>query len=139
MHGILTWVVFVLFNIYMLTSAAGGILNAAGGVLGSTLSLVGQGAVAASPSLSGKVEQEIGQQNMDSAAMQGRLNDLKAKAPEAETKARQVGDDVTKALSKAGIFSFLGLLLGAAIAGFAANMGRRTEEQVTMRREPAMA
>lgn len=132
LHGVLTWVIFVLFNIYLLTSAAGSILNTAGGILGSTLSLAGQGAVAASPALANKAEQKIDEQNIDSSDVQNQIEKLKAKAPEAEAKARQVGEDVAKALSKAGIYSFIGLLLGAAVAGFASNMGRRTDDDAAM-------
>jgi hypothetical protein len=111
MHGILTWIVFVLFNIYLLTSAAGTVMNAAGGVVSSTVSLAGRGA-------------DRTGFTTDTAVMQSQIDKLKARAPEAEEKARQVGDAVASSLSKAGIYSFIGLLLGAAIAAVAANVGR---------------
>lgn len=129
LHGILTWVIFVLFNIYLLTSAAGSILNTAGGILGSTLSLAGQGATA--PGVANKIEQKVAQ-TADTTNVQNQVDKLKAKAPEAEAKAREVGDDVASALSKAGFYSFIGLLLGAAIAAFAASRGRRSDDDVEL-------
>lgn len=130
LHGILTWVVFVMFNIYLLTSAAGSILNTAGGILGSTLSLAGQGAT--TPGVANKIEQKVDAQTADTANLQNQVDKLKAKAPEAEAKARAVGDDVALALSKAGFYSFIGLLLGAAIAAFAASRGRRADDDVEL-------
>lgn len=132
LHGILTWVIFVMLNLYMLTSAAGGILNTVGGVLGSTLSLAGQGAAAAAPSLTGKIQQTLNSQNLDSSNVQQQVDNLKAKAPEAEAKAREVGDDVASALAKAGIYSFIGLLLGAVIAAFASYRGRLTDNEMAL-------
>jgi len=127
MHGILTWIVFVLFNIYLLTSAAGTIMNAAGGVMSSTVSLAGHGLSAASPAVTEKLEQNdagIDQTGIstDSSAIQSQIDKLKAKAPEAEAKAREVGDALASSLSKAGIYSFIGLLLGAFIAAAASNV-----------------
>jgi hypothetical protein len=129
MHGILTWIVFVLFNIYLLSSAAGSIMNAAGGVMSNTVSLVGQGVSAASPVVADKLEKNdagIDRTGIttDSSAIQSEIDKLKAKAPEAEAKAREVGDALASSLSKAGIYSFVGLLLGVFIAAVASNAGR---------------
>ena len=121
-HGILTWVVFVMFNVYLLTSAAGSILNTAGSVVGNTMSLAGQGAIAAGSSINNQ-----GDQNTvvpDSASIQNQLNRLKAQSPQAEAKARQIGNDVASALSKVAIYAFIGLLLGAFITALAATLGR---------------
>ena len=52
------------------------------------------------------------------------LNSAKEKVKEvgaeAEQKAREVGDDVASAISKFALFSFLGLLIGAASSSFGA-------------------
>jgi ElaB/YqjD/DUF883 family membrane-anchored ribosome-binding protein len=43
---------------------------------------------------------------------------------EAKMKAQKVADDAASAVSKAGIFAFIGLVLGAAAAGFGGKVGR---------------
>ena len=65
MHGILTWIIFVLINFFLLTSIAGSMTNAATGILGGAVSF-----------------------------------------------------------SRACIYAFTALLLGAIFAGIAANIGR---------------
>lgn len=127
LHGLLTFVVLILFNIYLLTSAAGSLLNTAGGILGNTVSLAGQGAVAASGN--SQVQQKAAQAAND---LQSRVSDLQAQvqSPEAEAKARQVGEDVARAASKAGFYSFIGLLLGAIISAVGAHLGRRTDSDL---------
>lgn len=97
-HGILTWVLFVMMNIYLMTSAAGSILNTAGTLAGKT----------------------------DSSTLQTQVNNFTATVndPAAAARARETANDIAAGLSKAGIFSFVGLLLGAFIASMGATMGR---------------
>jgi len=96
MHGILTWVLFVMVYVYVLGNAAGSIMNTAGAVAS----------------------------RMDSVTIQSQLIRVNANAPETEIKARQTADDVADALSRAGIYGFVGLLLGAIVAAMGASAGR---------------
>ncbi|WP_316796527.1 hypothetical protein [Pedobacter agri] len=50
---------------------------------------------------------------------------------EAEQKAREIGDDVSSALSKFAIFSFIGMILGAASAGFGAILASKKRLTLT--------
>ena len=47
---------------------------------------------------------------------------------EAEVKARRMADDAASAASKAAIFGFLGLLIGAAASGYGAKMGTESQD-----------
>jgi hypothetical protein len=103
MHGVLTWIIFVLFNFYLLTSIAGGVMNAAGGIAGNTVLSAGHDLVASSQTLSDGWIQKGGMVTTDIS-----------KSPRA----------IVASSSKAGIYAFAGLLLAAVIAGVAANLGR---------------
>ncbi len=137
MHGILTWIIFVLFNFYLLTSIAGSVMSAAGGVLGGATSAAGQKLTAFSPMSSGGMNQSANTLYKDSASMQRYTDSMKAQAPAAEARARKAADDTASALSKAGIAAFVGLLLGAIIAGIGSNIGRGDDFRGEY--EPAMA
>jgi len=95
-HGILTWVMFVLVNVYILTSAVGSVLNATGNVAGS-----------ADPAM---VQNQAGEQRSNGAVT--------------DTRNRQTENEVAADLSKAGIYSFIGLLFGAIVAAMGSTMGR---------------
>lgn len=125
-HGVLTWVVFVMLNLWLLTSAAGGLIRSASGVLGSTVSMLGQGAAANAPELANKVENEAARRGIDGSDVQNTVDSLQARMPEYKEKARAVGDDVAKGVSKGGIFGFIGLLIGAIVASVGAVIGRRS-------------
>lgn len=126
LHGVLTWVVFVLINLWLLTSAAGGLIRSASGVLGSTISMVGQGAAMNAPEIQSRVEREIDQRGIDSGYVQSRIEEAKERLPEVEARAREIGDDVARGVTKAGLYGFVGLLIGAVVAGFGAHVGRRS-------------
>ncbi len=98
-HGILTWVTFVLFNVYMLTSVAGSAINTASNAAGRT--------------------------NLATTQTQG--SNLNTNTIPPDTRTRQTENDVASDLSKAGIYSFIGLLLGAIIAAIGSTMGRGTK------------
>ena len=55
----------------------------------------------------------------------------------AEQQAREAADDAARALSTASILAFVGLVLGAAVSGFAAKKGRDSAELVTAGTSPA--
>jgi len=99
MHGILTWALFVIVNVYIMSSAAGSILYTAGNIAGRA----------------------------DSATIQERITAVNANPLQSEARVRLAANDVASALSKAGIFSFVGLLLGAVLAAVGSGFGRGTQ------------
>ncbi|HVG16800.1 MAG TPA: hypothetical protein VM935_17650 [Chitinophagaceae bacterium] len=127
-HGVLTWVVFVLLNLWLLTSAAGSLIRSASGVLGSTVSMLGQGAAMNAPELGNKIGAEADKRGIDQGDVQNTVDSLQSKIPEIKAKAREVGDDVAKGVSKGGIYGFIGLLIGAIVASLGAVIGRRSYE-----------
>jgi hypothetical protein len=60
LHGFVTWALASLALVYMLSSAVGGLVSGAAGVLGQTASLAARGAQAASPAVSGIITQATG-------------------------------------------------------------------------------
>lgn len=51
LHGVTTWGIATLCGAYLLTSAAGGVIRTASGMLGQTAHLIGQGVKAATPEI----------------------------------------------------------------------------------------
>ncbi len=73
MHGVLTWCLFTLLSLYLLTTTIGRIMSGVGNVLGTTASLVGQGVSAVAPEAAQAVKQEAQERGID-------LNDIKKEA-----------------------------------------------------------
>jgi hypothetical protein len=123
-HGVLTWVVFVLINLWLLTSAAGSLIRSASGVLGSTVSMLSQGAAMNAPMIRNEVDSRL-----DRRDVQSTIDSLQGKVPEYEARARAVGEDVARGVSKGGIYGFVGLLIGAIVASIGAMIGRRSYDR----------
>jgi len=60
LHGFVTWALTSLALVYLVSTAAGGLLGGAGSLLGQTASLAGRGAQAATPAVTGIVAQATG-------------------------------------------------------------------------------
>lgn len=73
LHGILTWCLFTLLSLYLLTTAIGRIMSGVGNVLGTTASLVGQGVSAVAPEAAQAIKQQAQASGID-------LNDIKSEA-----------------------------------------------------------
>lgn len=126
LHGVLTWIVFVVINLWLFTSAAGTLIQAASGVLGNTISMVGRGMAMNAPEIQNIVQQELDERGINSTDVKTVVEDVRQQLPEARAKAREIGGDVAEGVSKAGISGFISLLLGAVVAGFGAVRGRRS-------------
>ena len=59
LHGVLTWGIATLLTFYLLTTAVGALMGGAAQALGQGASLIGQGAAAASPTISDAVQQQM--------------------------------------------------------------------------------
>ncbi len=81
LHGVLTWCLFTLLTLYLLTTTAGKLINTAGNVLGKTASLAGRGVSAVAPEVGQEVKEQL-------AAKDINLDNLKQ---EAELLLRQTG------------------------------------------------
>ena len=64
LHGLLTWALTTLATLYLVTSAAGGVVSAAAGVAGQGLSLAGQGLAAAAPTVASGVKSVLDQNGL---------------------------------------------------------------------------
>lgn len=81
LHGLLTWGLVTLVTFFLLSTAIGGLISGAAGVLGQGLSLVGKGVATASPAVAGAVSNELKQRGVDLSSIQ----------QEAQTLLRQTG------------------------------------------------
>ncbi|MGE5354245.1 MAG: hypothetical protein ACM3P0_19315 [Acidobacteriota bacterium] len=73
LHGVLTFSVFTLVFLYLLTTAVGSVISGVGSVVGKTLSMAGQGVQAVAPEVAGVVKGQLQKSGID-------LADLKAEA-----------------------------------------------------------
>lgn len=65
LHGVVTWGLASLAAVYLITTAATGIVSGAAGVVGKTASLLGQGAGAVAPEIASAVGNELGIDKQD--------------------------------------------------------------------------
>jgi hypothetical protein len=65
MHGVLSFSVYAIVTIWMLTTAVGTIISGVGSVVGQTLSLAGQGIGAVAPQAIALIEQEMEERGID--------------------------------------------------------------------------
>jgi hypothetical protein len=75
LHGVLTWCLFTMVSLYLLTTAVGRIMSGVGNVLGTTASLVGQGVSAVAPEAAQAIRQQAEASGID-------LTDLKREGRE---------------------------------------------------------
>ncbi|MDQ3394737.1 MAG: hypothetical protein M3512_11585 [Bacteroidota bacterium] len=127
LHGILTWGLFTVVSLFIVTTAVGGVLSGIAGVAGGASNLAGRGMEAAAPHVADKAD-KLEESAADVADdVRSTLRD-----PETEMKARRTADDIRSALSTAAIFSFVGMLLGAGAAAWGGKIGEPKEEVATV-------
>jgi hypothetical protein len=69
---------------------------------------------------------------LDQAAAEQRVNDIIAQVKQAEDSARQAADTARKAAAHLSLWTFLALLLGAFCASYAATIGGKQRDRVSM-------
>lgn len=125
-HGILSWSVATLLTFYLLTSAIGGVIGGAFGMLGGAAQTATQAASTTKPDvagMAGAVSDRLKQSGIDIDRMKADAQDP-AKQQAAEQKARETADASAKIASRASLIGFLVLVLGAVAAAVGGRMGR---------------
>lgn len=120
-HGLLVSGLLFILMFYFLTSAIGNLIGGAGSVVGKTIST-------AAPSIKEAVQDHYsGNNNLskDSAKVADKVQENK---DQVEAKARQVADDAAAGASKGALYTFFGIVLGAAASAFGAKKGRDSKE-----------
>ena len=123
-HGLLTWSLITLVTLYFVTTTLGSILGGVSRMVGNTLGVVGNVAVAGKPI--GNAPDNVAasaKQAYSDATAQWEKN-----KQENEAKAREVADQTAKAASTAAILTFVSLALGAVVAGYGAKRGLLSKE-----------
>ena len=124
LHGLLTWSLITLVTLYFVTTTLGSILGGVSRMVGNTLGVVGNVAVAGKPI--GNAPDNVAasaKQAYSDATAQWEKN-----KQENEAKAREVADQTAKAASTAAILTFVSLALGAVVAGYGAKRGLLSKE-----------
>src|SRR5690606_38420455 len=118
LHGVVTWGLFSLAAVMMLTSAAGGIMGGAMGVVGQTLSAAGS-----NPEITQQIQGEAQQQQAEPGPIisEQQLEQL-------GTQAGVIGEQAADVVSGAAFWGFAALLLGGILAAIGARMGGRMFE-----------
>jgi hypothetical protein len=121
LHGAVVWGLSVLVTTFFLTSAAGALVSGTSSLLGGVMSTTTQ-AAASSPELSQEIKEALRQRGID-------LNSIQQEAQKPQTQeqasqqAREAGEKVAGGISMAGIFGFIGLLIGFLAAAFGGRNG----------------
>lgn len=126
LHGILTWGVLTLFSFYLVTTALGNVIGGVGRLVGGTMRTAGN-VTANSPEIQSQLKQAY-QQGQDELQQAAQSVTQQAQSPQAQQRARQVAEQTADALSTASLIAFVGLILGAAAAGWGARQGTIAHE-----------
>lgn len=122
LHGILTWGLFTIVSLFIVTTTIGAVVSGIAGVAGEATSLAGRGMEAAAPYAADRAGQ-LSETAADLAEdVESTIND-----PQTERQARKTADEIRSALSTAAIFSFIGMLLGAGAAAWGGKVGETKE------------
>ena len=129
-HGLLVSGLMFILTFYFLTSALGSIIGGAGSMIGGAGNVVGKAISTEAPDIKKAVKNtydttSTAQLKADSQKVVGAVNQNK---DQVEQKAREVADDAASATSKGALYTFFGILLGAAASAFGAKKGRDSKE-----------
>lgn len=122
-HGVLAWSVATLLTVYLLTSSIGGLIGGAFGVVGNVAQGASQVASSSMPNVVGAVQDKLKESGVDVERLKREAQDP-ANKQEAERKAREAADQSAKVVSRASLFAFLALILGAAAGAIGGRKGR---------------
>lgn len=127
LHGVLTWGLFTIVSLFIVTTAIGGVVSGIAGVAGQATSLAGKGLEAAAP-YAANAASDLSESAADV------VEDVEStvKDPQNQKQAKRTADDIRSALSTAAIFSFVGMLLGAGAAAWGGKVGEPKEEVETV-------
>jgi hypothetical protein len=137
LHGIIMWGTATLITILLFTTALGGVLGGAMSMFRnvSTQANAGQGAPASQ--IGGQIQSELQQRGLTPEQLkeqgQQKANELQQKAndPQTEQQVREKGDKAAKGVSQAATWTFVALLLGAAVAAWGGSASAPRELRVT--------
>ena len=126
-HGVLAWSVGTLLTVYMPTSAVGGMIGGAFGMIGNVTQTAAQAASTAQPGttsgVAGAITDKLKQSGIDVERMKNEAQNP-ANKQAAEQKAREAADASAKTASRASLFGFVALILGAGAGAIGGRMGR---------------
>jgi len=125
LHGVITWAVATLFTIFLLTTAVGGVIGGAAGLMSKALPATG----------SGDLQSQLQRMGVDTEALKQQAQSVLPGAPtgrsqlsdeqkqQLEQKAREAGEVAARGVAKAAFWSFVILVLSGAAAVFGGNRG----------------
>lgn len=76
LHGLLSYAVFTLFSVFLLTSAVGSVISGVGSVISTTLSVAAKGVEKAAPAVANVVQGQLAQNGVDLGTLKQDARDL---------------------------------------------------------------
>ncbi|MHB9155446.1 MAG: hypothetical protein ACYC5N_07115 [Endomicrobiales bacterium] len=125
LHGLVTWALFSLLGLYVMTSTLGAIVGGGLNVIKNAASASGQVAQAV-PGVGQQLQQQAQQQQqqLQQQAQQMTPEEKQAMQQKAEQQAKETAEKAAQAAAKAAWGVFIMLVLGGAAAAFGARAGR---------------
>lgn len=133
LHGVLTWAAATLLTMFLLTSAVGGVIGGAAGLLSRAIPAAGKAAN------SSDAQSQLQNMGIDTEALKQQAQSVLPGAPTGraqgepqpteeqkqrmEQKAREAGDVAARGVAKAAFWSFVVLVLSAAAAAYGGTRG----------------
>ncbi len=96
MHDVLTWCLFTLLSLYLLTTAVGRIMSGVGNVLGTT-AWVGQGVSAVAPEAAQAVKQQAQESGIDLSSIKQEAQELLAQTGKEELRPENLKNQARQA------------------------------------------
>ncbi len=101
LHGLLTWGLTTVVTFYFVTTAIGGLISGAAGVLGKGMSLVGQGVGAAAPAIGNVISDQLEQRGVDMSEIQREAETLLRQTGKPELQPGNISSEAEAALNEA--------------------------------------
>ena len=101
LHGILTWSLFTLLSFYLLTTAVGRIISGVGSVVGSTLSLAGQGVAAVAPQAADAIQSRLEESGVNFQSVKQEARQILQQTGKAELQPENIEQEARNAANQA--------------------------------------
>ncbi len=121
LHGVIMWGTATLITILLFTTALGNFMGGAMSMFRNvgTQAAAGQGAPASQ--IGGQIQSELQQRGLTPEQLKQQGENLAQRSqqdPQVEAQAREAGDKAAKGVSQAAMWTFIALLLGAAVSAW---------------------
>ena len=121
LHGIIMWGTATLITILLFSTALGGVLGGAMSMFRNVGTQVNTGQGAPASQIGGQIQSELQQRGLTPEQLKQQAQNTAERVqsdPQAEAQAREAGDKAAKGVSQGAMWTFIALLLGAAVSAW---------------------